>query len=63
MLLNRVAVGKVYYTDVSDTERNAPPSGYDSVCGLVGSQLSCDATVVYTDEAIIPVYLITYDSV
>ncbi|KAG9005185.1 hypothetical protein FRB94_001802 [Tulasnella sp. JGI-2019a] len=62
MVLGRVAVGKMYCTDVADTGRKAPPLGYNSVCGLPGSQLNYDETVVYDDDAIRPAYLIIYDT-
>ncbi|KAG8986571.1 hypothetical protein FRB93_005233 [Tulasnella sp. JGI-2019a] len=61
MLLVRVAVGKMYCTDVADRGREAPPAGYDSVCGLPGIQLNHDETVVYNDDAIRPAYLIVYE--
>jgi len=31
MILNKVAVGKPYFTGVADNTRTAPPSGFDSV--------------------------------
>ncbi|KAG8871526.1 hypothetical protein FRB97_008605 [Tulasnella sp. 331] len=61
MILSRVAVGKIHYTDIIDKGRKAPPPGFGSVCGLPDSELNDDETVVYDDDAIRPAYLIIYE--
>ncbi|KAG8946535.1 hypothetical protein FRC04_011593 [Tulasnella sp. 424] len=61
MLLNKVAVGRSYFTGVADNGRTAPPPGYNSVCGLPGDALKHDETIVYDDDAIRPQYLIIYE--
>ncbi|KAG8946538.1 hypothetical protein FRC04_011596 [Tulasnella sp. 424] len=61
MLLNKVAVGRSYFTGVADNGRRGPPPGYNSVCGLPGDALKHDETIVYDDDAIRPQYLIIYE--
>ncbi|KAG8975202.1 hypothetical protein FRB90_009587 [Tulasnella sp. 427] len=61
MLLNKVAVGRSYFTGVADTGRRTAPPGYNSVCGLPGDALKHDETIVYDDDAIRPQYLIVYE--
>lgn len=61
MILNKVAVGRSYFTGVADNGRRGPPPGYNSVCGLPGDALKHDETIVYDDDAIRPQYLIVYE--
>ncbi|KAG8946537.1 hypothetical protein FRC04_011595 [Tulasnella sp. 424] len=61
MLLNKVAVGRSYFTGVADNGWTAPPPGYNSVCGLPGDVFKHDETIVYDDDAIRPQYLIIYE--
>jgi hypothetical protein len=60
LLLNTVVYGnpcRLYHTDTSASSLR---SGYHSLMGVPGGDLNYDETVVYDNEAIRPVYLITY---
>ncbi|KAF9001575.1 hypothetical protein BDQ17DRAFT_1281419 [Cyathus striatus] len=60
LLVNRVIVGNPFkkrYNAVSITE---PPCGYHSVHGEPGGDLNYEETVVYTNDAIRPAYLVVY---
>ena len=60
LLLSRVATGKAKVLQYTDTSLTGPPSGYDSVLGLPGEDLKYEETVVYTDDAIRPAYVLVY---
>ncbi|KAF5338813.1 hypothetical protein D9758_012064 [Tetrapyrgos nigripes] len=62
ILLNHVAVGRMFKTNKADNGMTRPPKGHDSVCGLPGTELKYDETCVYNDDAIRPVYLVLYDA-
>ncbi|KDQ55822.1 hypothetical protein JAAARDRAFT_59795 [Jaapia argillacea MUCL 33604] len=62
LLLNKVVVGRGIQMEHDDTSLTAPPAGYDSVLGEVGKRLNYDELIVYKDEAILPSYLVIYDS-
>lgn len=61
VLLNKVVVGKGYKLKTDDPSLTAPPAGYDSVLAEPGSSLNHDELVVYTNDAIVPSYLVIYD--
>jgi len=61
ILVNTVVYGKprkLYTTDAS--AEGSLRSGFHSVMGVPGQDLNYDETVVYKNDAIRPVYLITY---
>ena len=65
VLLCAVVLGKGFKMNHDDTTMTQPPAGYHSVIGepknkMSGSNLNFDEAVVYTDEAIIPLYLVMY---
>jgi len=62
MLLNKVVVGMGYKTAVDNVNMNRPPPGFDSVIGEVGKALNYDELVVYNNDAILPSYLVMYDT-
>ncbi|KAJ7683701.1 hypothetical protein B0H17DRAFT_1073806 [Mycena rosella] len=60
VLVNRVVVGNPLNRQHNDEELTEPPTGYHSVVGLPGGVLNYGETVVYTNDAIRPAYLIVY---
>ncbi|KAI0056239.1 ADP-ribosylation [Artomyces pyxidatus] len=60
MLLNNVVLGKTVKLTTSDTSLTQPPRGYDSVIGEPGGDLNYDESIVYTNDAIRPSYLVIY---
>ncbi|KAF9790506.1 hypothetical protein BJ322DRAFT_394756 [Thelephora terrestris] len=60
LLVNAVVYGKPQELSKTDTSANPCGSGYHSVMGVTGGDLNYEETVVYTNEAIRPVYLVTY---
>ncbi|KAF8343525.1 hypothetical protein F5887DRAFT_289226 [Amanita rubescens] len=60
LLVNRVVVGKPYKRLHNATGMTEPPSGYHSVFGEPGADLNYEETVVYSNEAIRPAYLMVY---
>lgn len=59
VLVNRVVVGKPRRV-LHNRHRTLSPASYDSLIGVPGDVLNYQETVVYTDEAIRPAYLIVY---
>ncbi|CAG8592828.1 16913_t:CDS:2 [Racocetra persica] len=67
MLLNSVALGRIYKPIKNDFTFTSPPPGYDSVCGDPNTvknlkDLKFDEIIVYKEEASIPHFLIVYQS-
>ena len=60
MLLCDVCPGKKYPLQRTDQSLQGPPRGYDSVYGLVGSDLNYPEIVLYKPEAVMPRYIILY---
>jgi len=60
LVLNRVVVGKMFRTKLNSKHLTQPPPGYDSVVGEPGVHLNYEETVVYTNDAIRPAYLVVY---
>ncbi|KAK7682517.1 hypothetical protein QCA50_014317 [Cerrena zonata] len=60
LLLNRVAPGKTFASQQNAQHLSAPPPGYHSVLGVPGADLNYEETVVYSNDAIRPGYLIVY---
>ena len=60
MLLCDVCPGRKYSIPKDDVALKAPPSGYDSVFGQVGSRLNYAEIVVYNPDAVVPRYIIVY---
>ncbi|CAL1717323.1 unnamed protein product [Somion occarium] len=60
LLLNRVALGKTYKLQRNADHLTSPPPGYHSVFGVPGVELNYEETVVYSNDAIRPGYLIVY---
>ncbi|KAI0080962.1 ADP-ribosylation [Panus rudis PR-1116 ss-1] len=60
LLLNRVALGRTYRLKRNAQHLTAPPSGYHSVLGEPGIDLNYEETVVYSNDAIRPGYLLVY---
>lgn len=58
ILLNQVVVGTSKHLQVNADYLKRPPEGYDSVSGEAGRDLNYDETVVYSNEAILPAFLI-----
>ncbi|KAK0236143.1 hypothetical protein EDD85DRAFT_839503 [Armillaria nabsnona] len=59
VLVNRVVVGKPRRV-LHNRHRTLSPASYDSLIGVPGEVLNYQETVVYTDEAIRPAYLVVY---
>lgn len=59
VLVNRVVVGKPRRVH-HNRHRTLSPASYDSLIGIPGEVLNYEETVVYTDEAIRPAYLVVY---
>lgn len=62
MLLTQVVMGKTKKLKFDHTTLTAPPAGFDSVVGEpdVSGSLNYDEAIVYTDDAIRPMFLIIY---
>ncbi|RIB13217.1 hypothetical protein C2G38_1752471 [Gigaspora rosea] len=65
MLMNSVALGKIYKPSENDFSLTSPPPGYDSVCGDPNTvknlkDLKHDEIIVYNEDASIPQFLIVY---
>ncbi|CAG8810695.1 3536_t:CDS:1, partial [Cetraspora pellucida] len=65
MILNSVALGRIYKPTENDFTLTSPPPGYDSVCGDPNTvknlnDLKFDEIIVYKEEASIPQFLIVY---
>ncbi|EDQ99282.1 uncharacterized protein LACBIDRAFT_316769 [Laccaria bicolor S238N-H82] len=60
VLVNRVIVGKPYEQCRNATNLVQPPSGYHSLTGTPGTNLNYEETVVYSNDAIRPAFLIVY---
>ncbi|EKM52567.1 uncharacterized protein PHACADRAFT_261065 [Phanerochaete carnosa HHB-10118-sp] len=60
LLLNEVVAGNPLCLTDNCSSLKRPPSGYDSVQGVPGTDLNYDECVVYTDAAIRPVYLVLF---
>jgi len=60
MLLNSVVMGKTVKLRTNDESLTQPPSGFDSVIGEPGGDLNYDESIVYTNDAIRPLYLVIY---
>lgn len=63
LLLSKVVVGNGMRLAQRTQSLNAPPQGYDSVIGEVGpGALNYDRLVVYNNNAVLPAYLVMYES-
>ncbi|KIM24650.1 hypothetical protein M408DRAFT_229784 [Serendipita vermifera MAFF 305830] len=60
LLLNSVVVGSPYNTYESIPGTLRPPDGYDSIIGQPGTVINYDETVLYRNDAILPLYLVLY---
>ncbi|KAH6913472.1 hypothetical protein BKA70DRAFT_723172 [Coprinopsis sp. MPI-PUGE-AT-0042] len=60
ILVNRVVVGRPNYRQKNATSYTEPPFGYHSVIGEPGIDLNYEETVVYSNDAIRPAYIIVY---
>jgi hypothetical protein len=60
MLLNYVVLGKPFKLQHNSPNLSSPPLGYHSVIGEPGAHLNYEETVVYTNAAIRPGYLLVY---
>ncbi|KAJ7067356.1 hypothetical protein C8F01DRAFT_1247736 [Mycena amicta] len=60
VLVNRVVVGTSFNRQYNAQDLIEPPNGYHSVVGEPGGDLNYGETVVYTNDAIRPAYLIVY---
>ncbi|KAJ6561846.1 hypothetical protein B0H19DRAFT_1142766 [Mycena capillaripes] len=60
VLVNRVVVGNPLTRKYNAEEITELPFGYHSVVGVPGADLNYGETVVYTNDAIRPAYLIIY---
>lgn len=60
MLVSRVAVGRAAKRKTNATELTGPPTGFHSVIGKPGTHLNFQETVVYSNDAIRPAFLIVY---
>ncbi|KIJ94265.1 hypothetical protein K443DRAFT_134797 [Laccaria amethystina LaAM-08-1] len=60
VLVNRVIVGMPYEQRRNATKLVQPPSGYHSLTGTPGIHLNYEETVVYSNDAIRPAFLIVY---
>jgi len=60
LVVNRVIVGKPYRIRENATNLTEPPCGHHSVIGEPGIDLNYEETVVYTNDAIRPAYVIVY---
>lgn len=62
LLVNAVVYGRAQELSKTNTRANPRDSGFHSVMGITGGDLNYEETVVYNNEAIRPVYLVTYGS-
>ncbi|OBZ66215.1 hypothetical protein A0H81_13795 [Grifola frondosa] len=62
LLVNRVVVGRPKRMLRNAVHLKAPPYGFHSVIGVPGADLNYEETVVYSNDAIRPSYLVAYDS-
>ncbi|KAJ7471408.1 hypothetical protein B0H11DRAFT_1368148 [Mycena galericulata] len=60
VLVNRVVVGNPLIRQHNAEHLTEPPNGYHSVVGTPGADLNYGETVVYSNDAIRPAYLIVY---
>ncbi|KAG8827115.1 hypothetical protein FRC19_005543 [Serendipita sp. 401] len=60
VLLSNVIVGASKHLERNADKLTAPPDGFDSVSGEPGQALNYDETVVYTNSAIRPAFLLMY---
>lgn len=60
MLLCDVCAGTKYYLQRNQQHLSGPPSGYDSVYGVVGSSLNYPEIVIYNPDAVMPRYIVVY---
>ncbi|CAK5271842.1 unnamed protein product [Mycena citricolor] len=60
LLVNRVVVGNALMRHYNAVDLVEPPSGYHSIVGEPGGDLNYAETVVYTNDAIRPAYLMVY---
>ena len=60
LLLNRVALGRTFPSQRNAQHLTSPPPGYHSVLGVPGVHLNYEETVVYSNDAIRPGYLLVY---
>lgn len=60
LLLCHVLPGIKYPLSDRNQRLKKPPSGYDSVFGMVGSELNYPEIVVYDQRAVLPKYIIGY---
>lgn len=64
MLVCRVAVGRPFIARSDQQNLTQPPSGFDSVfaAGGTDSSVNFDELIVYEDNALIPAYVIRYNT-
>ncbi|KAA1474712.1 ADP-ribosylation [Dentipellis sp. KUC8613] len=62
MILSRISLGHIYATYRDNKTLNSAPAGHDSVYGVRGIDLNYDESVVYSNDAIRPAFLVTYTS-
>ena len=60
LLLNRVALGKSFPSQRNAQHLTSPPPGFHSVLGVPGIHLNYEETVVYSNDAIRPGYVLVY---
>ena len=60
MLLCDILPGRKYNLETNHQNLTGPPSGYDSVNGIVGCKLNYPEIVIYNPNAIMPKYIIVY---
>jgi len=60
IILNKVALGRVFKSYFNAPNVTGPPPGFDCVVGEPGPVLNFDEVVVYDECAVIPAYLIIY---
>ncbi|KAF9533938.1 hypothetical protein CPB83DRAFT_844794 [Crepidotus variabilis] len=63
ILVNRVVVGNPHKLQINATPLTKPPKGRHSVVGRPGKSLAYEETVVYTNDAIRPAYLVIYGDI
>ncbi|KAH7279650.1 hypothetical protein KP509_37G028200 [Ceratopteris richardii] len=62
MMICKVLAGRPFATPGKYKDLQKPPPGFHSVQGIRGLDLNYDELVVYTDDAILPNYIIFYTS-
>ena len=60
LLVARVVAGRTHRLRRGDRGLTSPPYGYHSITGEPGEDLNYEETVVYTNEAIRPAFLLVY---